>query len=364
MIVGLAIRGQSIDAELVELAELARTAGAQVAATVVQKVDRLDAAVWMGRGKSEMVAERLKSEGFRLVIFNGSLSPTQIRNLQDLFGTAVKVLDRPGLILDIFAKHARSRESKFRVELAQIQYFLPRMVGLRSHMDRQHGGIGTRGPGEAQIEVDRRAARKRLAFLQDEIDRMGRARAVQRSSRDGIPRVALIGYTNAGKSTLLNALTRAGVLAEDQLFSTLDTKTSALIFPSTSSGSSYPSRVLVSDTVGFIRNLPDHLYDAFLSTLDEVREADLLLQVIDVSNPEFRMQAGVVQEVIAKISAGGRTPPSLTVFNKSDRVEIQPEHLLREFPDAVFISARTGMGLSALREAIRQKILSGAGAAA
>lgn len=360
MIVGVVLRGRgpgaasSIDAELVELVELARTAGADVIETIVQRVDRYDPATWMGRGKSETVTELLKAQDIRLIIFNGNLSPTQVRNLQDLFGTEVKVLDRPGLIIDIFAIHARSREAKLRVELAQLQYLLPRLAGLWRHLERQQGGIGTRGgPGETQIEVDRRMARKRISLLEDQIERLGKARAVQRADRRDIFRVALIGYTNAGKSTLLNALTHAEVLADNQLFSTLDTKTAAMVYPS-QNGTSLPSRVLVSDTVGFIRNLPEHLFDAFLSTLDEVREADLLLHVIDISNPEFPTQAATVTDVLGKIGASSR--PILTLFNKADQVAVHPEHLLNEYPNSLFISAKTGMALSALREAIRQKL--------
>lgn len=341
-----------IDAELEELSALAQTAGARVAATLVQRVDRIDPAVWMGRGKSQEMANRVMNEQFDLVIFNGNLTPTQVRNLQDLVGSDVKVLDRPGLILDIFAKNARSREAKQRVELAQLQYLLPRLAGLWRHLERQQGGIGTRGPGETQIEVDRRMARKRLGLLQEQIDRMGRARVVQRASRGGVPRVALVGYTNAGKSTLLNVLTHADVLAEDKLFSTLDTKTAAMVFPP-HDGIAVPARVLLTDTVGFIRNLPDHLFDAFISTLDEVREADLILHVLDVAAHEFRQHAQIVNEVLARIAADR---PVLTVLNKADCLHARPDHLLREFPDSLFISAKTGLGLSALREAIRQKL--------
>ena len=352
--VGVIVHGhaEEIDAEMVELAALAGTAGARVEDSMIQRVDRLDPATWIGRGKSREMAARIQQEGFHLIIFNGNLSPTQIRNLQDLVGSDVKILDRPGLILDIFARNARSRDAKLRVELAQLQYLLPRLAGLWRHLERQQGGIGTRGPGETQIEVDRRMARKRLSILQEQIDRMGRARGVQRSSRAGIPRVALVGYTNAGKSTLLNAFTRAGVLAENRLFSTLDTKTAAVVYPP-QNGTSAPFRVLLSDTVGFIRHLPDHLFDAFLSTLDEVREADLVLHVLDVSAPEFRRHAEVVRDVLAKIAADRSV---LTVLNKADRLDVLPDHLLREFPDSVFISAHTGMGLASLREAIRQKL--------
>ena len=355
----MALRGKPVDAELVELTELARTAGAAVADTVVQKADRIDPAVWIGRGKSEAVAERVRSEQFQLIIFNGLLSPTQLRNLQDMVGSDVKILDRPGLILDIFAMHARSRDAKLRVELAQLQYLLPRLAGLWRHLERQQGGIGTRGPGETQIEVDRRMARKRIGALQEQIGRLGRARSVQRSGRESLPRVALVGYTNAGKSTLLNALTHADVFADDHLFSTLDTKTAALVFPSADGLQGPPPRVLVSDTVGFIRSLPDHLFDAFLSTLDEVRAADLLLHVIDASNAEFRTQAATVSDVLSKISVDR---PVLTVFNKADRLDARPDHLLREYPDSLFISARTGLGLAGLRETVRQKTVAPAAA--
>lgn len=344
LLVGAHVRGRPYD-DLTELAELARTAGACVVDGIIQRLPRFDPATFIGKGKVEEIAERVKAEDIGIVIFNDMLSPTQIRNLQERLTAEVKVLDRAGLILDIFAMHARSRDSKLRVELAQLEYLLPRLAGLWQHLERQQGGLGTRGPGETQIEVDRRRAKEKISKLREQLRSVAGSREVQRVGREGVGRVSIIGYTNAGKSTLLTALSGQPTLAEDKLFATLDTKTTRLVFPDSVGGP--PRRVLLTDTVGFIRNLPDHLFDAFLSTLAELREADMLLHVVDVSNPGFRGQVQVVMDVLKRLQIA--SPRIVTVFNKTDKLDKRPDFLLDDFPRAFFVSASKGDGIGDLR---------------
>jgi GTP-binding protein HflX len=276
-----------------------------------------------------------------LVIFDDDLSAVQNRNLARVI--SCKILDRSALILDIFASRARTREAKTQVELAQLQYMLPRLTRQWTHLSKQYGGIGTKGPGETQIETDRRAIRTRITHLRGKLGDIARERAVQRRGREQFMRVALVGYTNAGKSTILNWFSDAGVLVEDRLFATLDSTVRLVILTPI-------HRILLSDTVGFIRKLPPHLVASFTSTLDEVREADILLHVVDVSHPLFEEQMSVVNETLVDLDAAGK--PTITVFNKIDRLTQRTviPYLTANHPDAVFVSATRGIQMSALRD--------------
>jgi len=326
---------------LQELALLADSAGAEVVVQVIQERHAIDAAFYIGKGKAEEIAFLVEEKRATLVIFDDDLSAVQVRNLQKLF--KVKILDRSGLILDIFASRARTREAKAQVELAQLQYMLPRLTRQWTHLSKQYGGIGTKGPGETQIETDRRALRTRIGTLKEKLTQIDRERAIQRKGREHFTRVALVGYTNAGKSTILNWFASADVLTEDRLFATLDS-TVRLVKLS-------PVHVmLLSDTVGFIRKLPHHLVASFTSTLDEVREADLLLHIIDVSHPLFEEQMTVVNETLEEIGAVGR--PVILVFNKIDRLAQRNVvgYLTANYPDAVFISATRGIGMNILQQ--------------
>ena len=330
-----------------ELAELARTAGLVVAGRMVQRVAQVNPKFILGKGKMAEL-EVLALEGRAgILVFDGELSPAQLHNLADI--TERKVLDRTQLILDIFAQRARTREGRLQVELAQYKYLLPRLIGMWKHLERQEGAIGTRGPGETQLETDRRHIHRKIAKLEDELRDVRRVRATQRERRikNEVPVVAIVGYTNAGKSTLLNKLTGAEIPANNRLFDTLDTTTRTLEISDTCT-------VLLSDTVGFIRKLPHHLVEAFKATLEELSFADLLLHVIDASNPEWREQAAVVDQLIHEL--GADQTPRLEVFNKCDlwTGEIRPHG-----ENIVSISARTGEGLPALLEAIGQRLDSG-----
>jgi GTPase len=326
---------------LQELALLADSAGAEVVVQIIQERHSIDAAFYIGKGKAEEIAFLVEERHATLVIFDDDLSAVQVRNLQKMF--KVKILDRSGLILDIFASRARTREAKAQVELAQLQYMLPRLTRQWTHLSKQYGGIGTKGPGETQIETDRRALRTRISLLKEKLVQIDRERAIQRKGREQFTRIALVGYTNAGKSTVLNWFAAADVLAEDRLFATLDS-TVRLVKLS-------PVHVmLLSDTVGFIRKLPHHLVASFKSTLDEVREADLLLHVVDVSHPLFEEQMAVVNETLEEIGAVGR--PVILVFNKIDRLAQRNvvNYLTSNHPDAVFVSATRGIGMNILQE--------------
>jgi len=332
---------------LEELARLAETAGAEVVAHIVQKRDAPGVKYFLGSGKVQQIAALVEQEKIDVVIFDDDLSPAQIRNLEK--EVKRRVIDRTELILDIFATHARTLQAKLQVELAQMEYTLPRLSRMWTHLGQQAGGaiggaIGVRGPGEKQLEVDRRVARRRVHDLKKEIALIEKRkqREVHARTLDNYT-VSLVGYTNAGKSTLMNALTGAGVLAEDRLFSTLDTRTRLWRLPD-------GSKVLLSDTVGFIRNLPTGLVTSFHATLEEVVQADLLLHVVDASDPESERQIEAVEDVLGKI--GAKDKDTIILFNKSDRLRDNVELTLlsRRHPDALGISARTGAGLDVLAE--------------
>ena len=328
-----------VEISLAELAELARTAGATVLGTLVQKRESPDKATCIGSGRLEELIQLCRNTGADLVIFDRELTATQHRNLESELNC--RVVDRTALILDIFAGRAQSAEGRLQVELAQLQYLLPRLTGQGTALSRLGGGIGTRGPGETKLESDRRHIRRRIHALRLQLDDVERQRERRRERRrkDGVQTAAIVGYTNAGKSTLLNALTEAGVLAEDKLFATLDPTARALRLPD-------GRQVLLIDTVGFVRRLPHHLVEAFRSTLEEAVEADVILNVCDASSSEAEEHLQVTRDLLRELGCGGR--PILTVLNKCDIAE-EP---VRTDGAAVRISAKTGQGLPALLNAI------------
>jgi GTP-binding protein HflX len=332
-----------------ELRELASSAGAEVVDTVTQKLQRPTAPYYIGKGKAESIKDSIQSQQVTSIIFDDELSPAQGRNLENLLSR--KVLDRTQLILDIFAQRARSREGRLQIELAQLQYLLPRLTRMWHHLSRQTGGIGTRGPGETQLEVDRRRVQERIARLERELDEVRKTRAVQRQGRKRHqwPVAAVVGYTNAGKSTLLNLLTGADVLTEDRLFATLDPTTRSFMLPN-------KQRVLLTDTVGFLRKLPHTLIESFKATLEEVSEADLLIHVVDLSHTRIDEHMAAVDTVIKELDAFGKQ--TLIVFNKMDVVENPEitESYLKRFPGSVAISARTGERVGDLVRALQDAL--------
>jgi GTP-binding protein HflX len=332
-----------------ELAQLADTAGADVVDTIMHNRPRVDPAFFIGKGKAEFVANLAQEENIDVLVFDDDLSPTQAKNLENLCDT--KIIDRSGLILDIFARRAKTREARTQVELAQLQYLLPRLTRQWTHFSRQVGGIGTRGPGETQLESDRRLVRQRISLLQKELEKIELQRAVRRQRREGIFKAALVGYTNVGKSTLLNALTAAEVFVENRLFATLDSTVRHVNFPNHAAPRNNGA-VLLIDTVGFIRKLPHHLVASFKSTLEEVRDADLLLHVVDVTHPLFEEQMAVVRQVLEELKLNEL--PILHVFNKVDALlETGLISRLEEaHAPAVFVSASRGMFLDELRSRI------------
>ena len=340
-------RDSADEESLTELAALVETAGAESVGMILQSREKPDPHSFIGEGKVEEVKRMVDNSEATMVIFDNDLSPSQIRVLTELCG--VQVLDRSGLILDIFAQRARTKEGCLQVELAQYQYLLPRLIGMWSHLERQGGTggspIGTKGPGETQLETDRRHIRRKIDKLKEELEEVRRVRATQRQRRqkNEIPVVAIVGYTNAGKSTLLNAITGAGIPANDRLFDTLDTTTRLLTVSDTLD-------VVISDTVGFIRKLPHQLVEAFKATLEELEYADLLLHVIDVSNPEWEEQARIVDDLIREL--GADDIPCIRVYNKCDVAF----GFQRKEEDAVTLSARTGEGVTDLLAAIDKKL--------
>jgi GTPase len=331
---------------LEELERLAETAGAKVLKKYSQQIKSITPSTLMGRGKVEEIQAALGELSADLVIVDEDLTPAQQRNLETAF--KVRVVDRSQLILDIFAQRARSNEGKLQVELAQLEYLLPRLTRQWTHLSRLGGGIGTRGPGETQLEIDRRRIRERIGHLKRRLRTVERTRTLQRKEREEVPfaTVALVGYTNAGKSTLMNALTRAGVFVEDKLFATLDPTTRALRLPN-------GDKVMLVDTVGFINNIPHSLIEAFKSTLEEVRSGDLLLHLVDMANPLFEEQIEVVDKVLGEIGAGNI--PVVLVPNKIDVVGAVPLAPLKQrhgVRDVCPISALTGAGVRELLQAV------------
>ncbi len=344
------LREDSTDEEsLQELAALVETAGGQVVGSILQSRDKPDPHSFIGEGKVEEVKTMVALESATLVIFDNDLSPSQIRVLTEILG--VQVIDRSGLILDIFAQRAKTREGCLQVELAQYQYLLPRLIGMWTHLERQagtsgKGPIGSKGPGETQLETDRRHIHRKIDKLKEELEEVRRVRNTQRQRRmkNEIPVVAIVGYTNAGKSTLLNAITGAGIPANNRLFDTLDTTTRLLTVSDTLD-------VVISDTVGFIRKLPHQLVEAFKATLEELEYADLLLHVIDLSNPQWAQQAQVVDDLIRELKADHI--PCLRVYNKCD---LAFSGALPREKDSVYISAKTGEGIKRLLQAVDEKL--------
>ncbi len=350
IIVGIAERGSDVpecERSLDELERLLDTAGGSVYARVIQVKDSFDPRTCIGSGKVKEISELCNDNAIELVIFDFELTPAQIRNLEGDIGGDVRVIDRSMLILDIFALHATSGEGKLQVELAQLRYSAPRLMGHGTELSRLGGGIGTRGPGETKLESDRRHMKEKVIALEKRIAEMEHNRAVMRAQRDrsGLCKIALVGYTNAGKSTLLNALTGAGVLSEDKLFATLDPTTRKLELPCGES-------VLLTDTVGFIRKLPHHLVKAFKSTLDEVVYADILLIISDVTDPEVREHIDVTLGVIEELGASDK--PVIYVYNKCDMLEEGVP--APEGENTVVISGVTGQGIDRLLEVIETEI--------
>lgn len=333
ILVGVSIKGESdrlVQDYLDELAFLATTAGAQTVKTFTQKLQHPDSKTYVGKGKLEEIRNYAAGKDIRILIFDDELSGAQITNIEKAVN--IKTIDRSDLILDIFARRAKTAQAKAQVELAQYQYILPRLRGMWKHLERLGGGIGTRGPGESEIETDRRIVREKIALLRRRLNEIEKQAFTQRKERSEFIRVALVGYTNVGKSTLMNLLSKSDVLAENKLFATLDTTTRKIVFENTP--------FLLSDTVGFIRKLPHHLIESFKSTLDEVKESDILLHVVDISHPQYEDQMKVVNTTLAELGCADK--PMITVFNKMDLYEKNTfdEWLDPEVKDSMIIDLR------------------------
>ena len=366
MLIGLVTKEQDetqVKEYLDELAFLAETAGAVTVKTFYQKLSHPDSKTFVGKGKLEEIKNYVREKGIQLAIFDDELTGSQISNIEKEL--EIKTIDRSDLILDIFASRARTAQAKVQVELAQYQYILPRLRGMWSHLERQGGGIGSRGPGETEIETDRRIVKDKISLLRKRLSEIDKQAFTQRKDRGEFIRVALVGYTNVGKSTIMNLLSKSDVFAENKLFATLDTTTRKVVFENTP--------FLLSDTVGFIRKLPHHLVESFKSTLDEVREADILLHVVDVSHPQYEEQIGVVNKTLQELKAFEK--PILTVFNKMDLYEKNTfdewlaedakEEILRDLKEkwenitqgnCVFVSALQKKNIDELRDTIMIKV--------
>lgn len=335
---------------LAEMKLLVNTAGAETRGVFLQKLDRVHPGTYVGTGKLEEIKAYIEEHKADLVVFDDDLTPSQVKNIDRVLG--VKVLDRSGIILHIFSERARTAQAKAQVELAQLQYMLPRLTGLWSHLSKQKGGIGMKGAGEKEIETDRRIIRHKIDLLKEELKRIDRQNTTQRKGRGELVRVSLVGYTNAGKSTLMNRLAKAEVLAEDKLFATLDTTVRKVVFEQVP--------FLLSDTVGFLRKLPHNLVECFKSTLDEVREADILLHVVDVSHPSFAEHLRVVNETLQSIGAGDKR--TIVVFNKVDRLTdearegLEKTWFAKENAPAFFISAGTKENLDAFKQLLVEEV--------
>lgn len=349
------VSAEECEKSLCELERLLQTAGGECFAKVVQNKEHPDPRTCIGSGKMLEIRELCTAYEIGLVIFDLELSPVQIKNLEDGIGKDIRVIDRSMLILDIFALHAVSAEGKLQVELAQLKYTAPRLIGKGTELSRLGGGIGTRGPGESKLESDRRHMKRRIAALEEELRTLDRTRQTMRAARDrsGIPRVAIVGYTNAGKSTLLNRLTDAGVLAEDKLFATLDPTTRKSELPD-------GTAILLTDTVGLIRKLPHHLIHAFKSTLDEAVYADILMLVVDASDPEYQEQLETAEKLLQDLGASEK--PMLYVFNKCDRDASAAFRALGTYSEnhrTVTISAQTGQGIDSMLLALQELLHAG-----
>jgi GTP-binding protein HflX len=366
LLVGLVQKDQTetqVQEYLDELAFLAETAGAVAVKRVTQKLAHPDSKTFIGKGKLEEIKKYCQDKNIRILIFDDELSGAQINNIEKI--TEVKTIDRSDLILDIFARRAKTAQAKAQVELAQYQYILPRLRGMWKHLERLGGGIGTRGPGETEIETDRRIVRDKISLLRKRLAEIDKQAFTQRKDRGEFIRVALVGYTNVGKSTLMTTLSKSDVFAENKLFATLDTTTRKIVFETTP--------FLLSDTVGFIRKLPHHLVESFKSTLDEVREADILMHVVDISHPAYEEQIGVVNKTLQDINAFDK--PTLTIFNKMDLYEKNTfdewldesvkKELIEDLHErwnretngnAVFIAATERRNIDVLRKSILEKV--------
>lgn len=349
---------EEVAEHLEELAFLATTADAINKRTFVQSLERPDTRTFVGSGKLQEIKEYVEDQEIDILIFDDELTPTQLRNIEREIPER-KILDRPNLILDIFAQRARTAHAKTQVELAQYQYLLPRLTNMWTHLQKQKGGIGMKGPGEKEIETDRRIIRDRIAHLKKELKAIDKQMATQRGNRGALVRVALVGYTNAGKSTLMTLMSKSDVFAEDKLFATLDTTVRKVVLQNLP--------FLLSDTVGFIRKLPHQLIESFKSTLDETRESDLLLHVVDVSHPQFEDHLAVVESTLAEI--GSDDKPTMIVFNKVDRIEVEPfgptkedimagirERFERSDRQVIFISAKEKWGMDEMREVVFEAV--------
>jgi len=342
---------------LEELKLLAETAGAEVVKTFYQEKDSFDVRYMIGKGKADEIADYVNDNNIRLVIFENELSYTQLRNLEQKI--KCKIIDKSNLILDIFATNARTAQAKLQVELAQLEYTLPRLTRQWTHLSKQFGGIGTKGPGETQIETDRRLIKTRISVLKEKLKKVDDQRRTQSKDRKKYFRISLVGYTNAGKSTLLNALTNSNVYVENKLFATLDTSTKSLemhVKGNKTGTTKFPKKVLISDTVGFIKNLPHDLIESFKSTLSEAVESDLLLHVIDISNKNFEEQIEVVRSTLEEIHSSSKN--TINIFNKADLVE-DPDvikYVKSKFENAVVISAGKGLNLKSVLEKIKDEI--------